>query len=597
MPILKEISNSVEQVAEAIGIAVGVEVEIVDDELTILGGTGIYASRIGQKEEHGKLDGDYLYARVFRSGKTESVEDAVRDADYDDMGSSGTISGELAEICTPIKINSRIIGIIGMVAFTEEQKRILLDQNRQMVTFVEKLAELLAAKAAQRELLEDTSVSMNEISAVLETTHEGIVALDKKGYIKHCNTTAAALFKMTKTDILGRHINDLMPGTPALKVIDSGKGYVENEEVFKTSRGRWHLIVTANPYMADDEINGVVISFRDIAEAEKLVYNINNRALKNTLDDIVGISEDVLRAKKQALVIAKGNSTILITGESGTGKELFAKAIHYASPRSEGPFVTVNCGAIPEDILANELFGYMADETGRQGKPGKFEMANGGTIFLDEIGDVSMQTQVEILHVLQNMKYQRAGSGESVVADVRVIAASNKDLSELVKKGQFRADLYYKLSVIPMHISPLRERREDIKVLMYHFLIKYNSFMNRKITGFTKEVETLYINYDWPGNVRELENAIEYGTNMAFGDTIDMDAVPERLVQKNDDVIAFYDSDLPLNEQVKQYEREIIIRKLKKYGTNGMAKDTIAKELGVSRATLYRKLAELEIDM
>ncbi len=598
MSILREVSNGVKQVADAISIALGVEVEIVDSDLTILAGTGIYASRIGQKEEGGHLDGDYLYARVFRSGVTEFVEDAVRDEDYDDMGSAGTISGELAEICTPIKINNKIIGIIGLIAFTEEQKRILLDQKRSMVTFVEKLADLLAAKAAQKELLEDTEETMNEIATVLETTHEGIFALNKRGYIKHCNNMAAALFKTTKADVIGSHINEFMAGTPALKVIDTGSGYTENEEIFKNERGKWHFIVTAKPFMSGEEIGGVVISFRDIKEAQKLVYNINNRALKNTFDDIVGNSEGIKRAKKQAMVIAGGNSTVLITGESGTGKELFAKAIHYAGARSDGPFITVNCGAIPPNMLEGELFGYENDIVGElniKGKPGKFELANGGTIFLDEIGDIPMHVQVRIMDFLQSMQVERVGSSKSVVVDVRVIAATNKDLEAMVRDNSFREDFFFKLSVLPINLLPLRERRGDIKILMYHFLKKYNTFMNKKVTGFTKEVENLYLNHDWTGNIRELENAIEYGINMTFGDTISMDEVPARLLKGEEDFIGFQDSDLPLSNQVKRFEREVITRKLKKYGTSGAAKDTIAKELGLSRATLYRKLTELEI--
>lgn len=600
MSILREVSNGVKQVADAISIALGVEVEIVDSDLTILAGTGIYASRIGQKEEGGHLDGDYLYARVFRSGVTEFVEDAIRDEDYDDMGSAGTISGELAEVCTPIKINNKIIGIIGLIAFTEEQKRILLDQKRNMVTFVEKLADLLAAKAAQKELLEDTEESMNEIATVLETTHEGIFALNKKGYIKHCNNMAAMLFKTTKADVIGSHITEFMAGTPALKVIDTGRGYTENEEIFKDERGQWHFIVTAKPFLSGDEIGGVVISFRDIKEAQKLVYNINTRALKNTFDDIVGNSDSIKRAKKQAMITAGGNSTVLITGESGTGKEMFAKAIHYAGSRSEGPFITVNCGAIPPNMLEGELFGYEDGPIGsihEKGKPGKFELANGGTIFLDEIGDIPMQVQVRIMDFLQSMQVERVGGSKSVVVDVRVIAATNKDLEAMVKENEFREDFFFKLSVVPIVLPSLRERRSDIKILMYHFLKKYNTFMNKKITGFSKEVETLYLNHDWQGNIRELENAIEYGINMAFGDTIGIDEVPARLLRGDDTFIGFQDSDLPLSDQVKRFEREIITRKFKKYGTSGAAKDTIAKELGLSRATLYRKLTELEIMM
>lgn len=600
MSILREISSSVTQVAEAISIAIGVEVEIVDTDLTILGGTGIYASMIGQKEEGGHLDSNYLYARVLRSGVTESIEDAKREADYDEMGSGQTHFGELAEICTPIKNGDSIIGIIGLIAFTEKQKEILLDQKRSMVTFVEKMADLLAAKAIQQEILEDVEVSRDEMSTVLETTHEGIFALDRSGYIKHCNNMAATLFKTTKADIIGTHINEFMVGTPALEVINTGRGYTENEEIFKNERGQWHFIVTAKPFMSGDEIGGVVISFRDIKEAQKLVYNINTRALKNTLDDIVGNSDELRKAKKQAMITAKGNSTVLITGESGTGKEMFAKAIHYASARGEGPFVTVNCGAIPENLLESELFGYEKGAfTGAndKGKPGKFELANGGTIFLDEIGDMPPHLQVKILHVLQNMRFERVGGNKNIIVDVRVIAATNKDLEGMIREGTFREDLYYRLSVIPLMIPPLRERRDDIKLLMYHFLTKYNTFMNRKITGFTKEVEELYMNHDWPGNVRELENAVEYGTNMAFGDMIGIDEVPARLLRNEDSIMKFQDANLPLSEQVKRYEKEIITRKLKKYGTSGNAKDTVAKELGLSRATLYRKLTELDISL
>lgn len=348
--------------------------------------------------------------------------------------------------------------------------------------------------------------------------------------------------------------------------------------------------------MSGDEIDGVVISFRDIEEAQKLVYNFNTRKIKNTVDDIIGISENIMLAKKQALITARSNSTVLITGESGTGKEMFAKAIHYASAREDKPFVTVNCGAIPENLLESELFGYEKGAfTGasEKGKEGKFELADGGTIFLDEIGDMPLHLQVKILHVLQNMRFDRVGGSKSILVDVRVIAATNKDLEKLIEEGRFREDLYYRLSVIPLSIPPLRERKDDIKLLMYHFLKKYNSFMNKNIEKFSPEVEELYMNHDWPGNVRELENAVEYGTNMAFGNVITMEEVPARILRKEEEMDRFRNLDRPLAEQVKLYEKEIITKKLKQH--NGV-KETVAKELGLSRATLYRKLAELDIN-
>lgn len=596
MSVLSGIKESVQQVAEAISVAVGVEVEIVDSELNILGGTGVYQSRIGRKEEGGDLDGKYLYARVLRTGVTQYVADAPNDKGYGTSGGGMTMLGELAEICTPIVLNGVGIGIIGIVAFTEQQRRMLSDKRESMTVFVEKMADLLAAKADQQEILETVEVSRDEMSTVLETTHEGIFALDCRGYVKHCNNRAAALFGTTKSDLAGSHISKLMPGSPAIKVLDTGRGYTENEEIFKVDDRQHHFIVTAKPFSSGDKVDGVVISFRDIEEAQKLVYNFSTRNIKNTVDDIIGTSEKIMIAKKQALITARSNSTVLIAGESGTGKEMFAKAIHYASSRGDNPFITVNCGAIPENLLESELFGYEKGAfTGasEKGKAGKFELADGGTIFLDEIGDMPLHLQVKILHVLQNMRFERVGGSKSIIVDVRVIAATNKDLEKMIEDGSFREDLYYRLSVIPLSIPPLRERKEDIRMLMYHFLKKYNTFMNRKIAGFSPEVEELYINHDWPGNVRELENAVEYGTNMAFGNVIDMEEVPARILKREEEIIKFKNLDKPLAEQVKLYEREIIIKKLKQH--NGI-KEVVAKELGLSRATLYRKLSELDIN-
>ncbi len=596
MSQLTGIQNSVQQVAEAIAIALEVEVEIVDEELTIIGGTGAYADRLGYKEERGDLDGNYLYARVLRTGQTQYVPDAFADEDYDEIGVGGTVFGERAEICTPITCKGKAIGIIGMVAFTEEQMRILADTNRDIIGFVERMADLLAAKSEQQETLENVEISRDEMSTVLETAHEGIFAFDQKGYVRHCNQRAAVLFGTTKRDLISKHISQLMPGSPAIKVLESGRGYTENEELFKGDGKHHHFIVTAKPFTNGDEVQGIVVSFRDIEEAQKLVYNFSNRTLKNTVDDIVGTSKRIMTAKRQALMIAKGNSTVLITGESGTGKEMFAKAIHFASKRADGPFVTVNCGAIPENLLESELFGYEKGAfTGasEKGKAGKFEQADGGTIFLDEIGDMPLHLQVKILHVLQNMRFERVGSNKETIVDVRVIAATNKDLEKLIKEGKFREDLYYRLSVIPLSIPPLRERREDIRLLMYHFLKKYNAYMNRKIVGFTPEVEELYINHNWKGNVRELENAVEYGVNMAFGNMITIEDVPTRILKREEELVRFRNLDRSLSEQVKLYEKEIITRKLKQH--NGV-KDAVAKELGLSRATLYRKLSELDIN-
>jgi PAS domain S-box-containing protein len=599
MSLLKDIASDAGQVAEAISISIGVEVEIVDNELTIVGGTAVYGDMIGKKEEAGRVNGNYLYATVLRSGRTEFIEDARRHEGYGSSVAADGGVGELAEICTPIKIGRRIIGIIGLVALTEEQKKILIDKDRSMAPFVEKMADLLAAKAEVQAMLNDSESSRNEMAAILESTHEGIFAVDRNGYIKHCNHISEKLFNAVKTDIVGSHISAFMQGTPAIKVLETGEGYTENEELYKSYRGAFHFIVTVRPYFRDGEPDGVVISFRDIAEAQKLAYNINTRDIKYTFDDIIGESDALTRIKSQAAIIARGNSTVLITGESGTGKEMFAKAIHYSGSRAGAPFVTVNCGAIPENLIESELFGYEKGAftgAGDKGKPGKFEMADGGTIFLDEIGDMPLHLQVKILHVLQDMRFERVGGNRTVIVDVRVIAATNRNPDEMIREGSFREDLYYRLSVIPLYTPPLRERRDDIVSLMRFFLKKYNAFMNRSLTGFTDEARRVYEDYDWPGNVRELENAVEYGVNMAQGVEIDVGAIPARLFRAADASDLIEDDRLTMSDRVRQFESEIILNKLRKYGNSSDAKDEVAKDLGISRATLYRKLADMNIN-
>lgn len=597
MSKLRSISETVQQVAEAISLAIDVEIEIVDDDLTIIGGTGVYRKRIGEKEEFGQVNGNYLYARVMRSGMTEIVEDAVHDKNYFSSSVRGEMT-ELAEVCTPIKIENEIIGIIGIIAFKETQRKLLLNKKKSMVMFVEKMADLLSAKALQLEMFEKVKISKEEISAILEMVHEAILGLDKQGYINHCNSAAETLLRSTKNEILKKHISDFMPGAVALDVLKTGKGYTENEEVYDTDKGKYHFIVTVKPIINMSRISGAVISFRDIKEAQKLVYNMSQRTLRYTFDDIIGESEEVRKIKNQALRISRGSSTVLITGESGTGKEMFAKSIHYASARAKAPFVTVNCGAIPENLLESELFGYEKGAfTGasEKGKPGKFELANSGTIFLDEIGDMPLHLQVKLLHVLQNMRFERVGGNKTIDVDVRVIAATNRDLEEMITNSNFREDLYYRLSVIPLYIPSLRERQDDIFILMQHFLKKYNIFMNKSVTGFTDEVKEIYLGYKWPGNIRELENAIEYGVNMTFSDKIGIDAVPERLMRSDQISTTIIDNGLPLSEQIKLFEKELIVKKLKEYGNKQNAKIKIAEDLGVSRATLYRKLTELGI--
>jgi len=408
MTVLSNVSETVQKVAEAISHAVDLETEVVDDDLTILGGTGTYKKRIGKKEEQGKKDSNYLYARVLKHGKTEVVEEAYKDLTYDIATAKGKTK-ELAEICTPIILEGKIIGVIGLVAFTEKQQERLVKNKDSFIRFVERMAELISAKAFIEEAYMKMQIVNREITTILEAVHEGIVAFDEKGYITHCNYMAEVLLKTNKKDLIGSHISLFMKNTSAIDVIKTGEGFTEQEEIFKKENKTYHFIVTAKPIKIESKnLCGVVVSFRDIVEAQRLIYNMSQRTAKCTFDDIIGESEMMVKVKEQAKTIARGNSTVLITGESGTGKEMFARALHYSSHRRKGPFVSVNCGAIPESLLESELFGYEKGAfTGAsdKGKMGKFELANGGTIFLDEIGDMPLHLQVKLLHVFHDMQF------------------------------------------------------------------------------------------------------------------------------------------------------------------------------------------------
>lgn len=592
---LMHIQPMVQDLAEAIAAALLIEVEIVDHELTVVAGSSCYAEKIGQKEELGLLESDYLYARTLRTGKSFVVSDPISDPDYDPSSLEGT-TAELAEICSPIVLDDNVIGVIGLVAFTDRQKKELLSKKDAVLLFLKHLSRFLAAKVSESEAVDRLTRLSNELTAILETIHEGAMAIDAQGRVTHCNTTAAKLLKLDREKIIGKHLGDFWKDTPALDVLETGSEYIEKEEFYQT-RGRlsMHFIVSVRPIFGkEDNPDGAVVSFRDISEARRLIYDLSAMTMDYTFDDIIGESAAIKQVKEQAFRVAGGNSTVLITGESGTGKEIFARAIHKASMRENGPFISVNCGAIPETLLESELFGYEGGAfTGakKEGKAGKFELASEGTIFLDEIGEMPLHLQVKLLHVLQNREVERVGGSKKIPVDVRIIAASNRDLEKMMHESNFRKDLYFRLSVIPLHIPPLKERKEDIPALVEKCLQKYASMLNKSFQSIEPDAMEYMLNYSWPGNVRELENAVEYAVNMARGDKITLQSLPPRI--REIEIKETYKLDAPLKDKVHDFERLILKEYLDRYGNTYDGKNKIADKLEISRATLYRKLSEL----
>lgn len=320
------------------------------------------------------------------------------------------------------------------------------------------------------------------------------------------------------------------------------------------------------------------------------------------LNKFIGRSEAIKKVFKLIEKVAKTDSTVLIYGESGTGKELVARAIHRKSPRAKKPLVPVNCGAIPSDLIESELFGYVKGAfTGAYAnRPGRFEVADGGSIFLDEIGELPLNLQVKLLRVIQEKTFERVGDTKQIRVDVRIIAATNKDLEEEVKKGRFREDLYYRLNVIPIYVPPLRERREDIPLLVEYFLEKFNREKGLSIKGIEKEVVDALVEYSWPGNVRELENIIERMMVLAEGDVITLDDLPEKIkggsgreekreLDKEDmlSIINLPEEGINLKEFLDKIEEKLILQALERTGN---VKERAARLLGLNRTTLVEKL-------
>lgn len=319
------------------------------------------------------------------------------------------------------------------------------------------------------------------------------------------------------------------------------------------------------------------------------VRKLSNHCSTIGFDEILGNSAMLGRVKREAQNVARGISNVLIQGESGTGKEIFARAIHSESRYCEGPFVAVNCAAIPDNLLESELFGYEEGAfTGamKGGRIGKFELANHGTLFLDEVGEIPIHLQPKLLRVIQERRIQKLGGNEDIPLDIRILAATNRNLEEMMKTGAFREDLYYRLSVIPLEIPALRERPEDILTLCTYFLEKYNRNLCKQLTGFTSEATCILVEYGWPGNVRELQNSIEYAVNMAQGTAIGADSLPPRLSAGGERA--------PLRlRPLKEMEQEYIKEAIRVYGDHAEGKEKAAKVLGLSRATMYRKVQAL----
>ncbi|SEM76950.1 PAS domain S-box-containing protein [Mesobacillus persicus] len=456
--------------------------------------------------------------------------------------------------------------------------------------------------------LEQRQNTVDALHVILESAYEGIAVVDEHGVLLEFNKAYSRFTGVKSEDAIGRHVTEVIDNTNLHETVKTG---IPERGVLQTIQGQ-DMIVHRIPIWQNGRVTGAIgmLIFEGVTDVYRIYERLQEEHRKKepkiellslkkekdsriTIDEIIGESDGILKVKRDARRSARTHATVLITGESGTGKEMFAKSIHHLSPFSTGPFISVNCGAIPEHLFESELFGYEEGAfTGARkgGKPGKFELAQNGTIFLDEIGEMPLVMQTKLLRVLQEREVERVGGINKYQMNVRIVCATNRDLKEMVNQAEFREDLFYRLNIIQLHIPPLRERKTDIPILLAHYLKEVCGKYQVPVKTFTSQAVAIFRNYSWRGNIREMVNSVERLVTMVDGDVIDVQHLPVSMreesftLEKNSTGPSLIEV---ARDDVFKREKEVIIQALKNAGGN---KSKAADVLGIHRTTLYQKL-------
>ncbi|MBT2645158.1 sigma 54-interacting transcriptional regulator [Bacillus sp. ISL-34] len=497
-------------------------------------------------------------------------------------------------------------------AFSHHSTAVILDTNKNPIGYITavQILNFLYNSYYQLKAFYET---------VIQTTDASVTVIDDKERVCTWTEGAEKIFSVNNQDIIGRPITDFFDynNLIILQSLHEGKSIVGQ---YHQPRSDLFVLINANPVYINGQIIGAVVSETDVTNQvvlnEKL-FNMSNEVHRleqevakykdssDPFNSIKGKSVALQKTVNLARKVCSVKSTVLILGESGVGKEVFAKVIHEASEEPHAPFISINCGAIPESLFESELFGYERGAfsgANPKGKKGKIELAKGGTLFLDEVGDMPLDIQVKLLRVIQERKYYRVGGEKEIDIDFRIIAATNRDLQELMEEGKFREDLYYRLNVVSLHIPPLRERKEDIIELTHYFLNDFSLSYQRPVHEFPPEVIHELLRYDWPGNIRELRNVVErlivfatdgviirdylpfHTNNISFDNT---PTIASNALKENDFVIK------TLQEEMDQHEKKVIERALQILDGNKLE---CAKQLGITRTTLYNRLKRLGLN-
>lgn len=491
---------------------------------------------------------------------------------------------------SPIRdLKGQIIGTIDLTGYSQSVNLHTLGMVVAAANAIENMMDI-------REYAQKLENANNFTETIMDSIDAGILTTDLAGKIIKANRNVADLFGYAPEELIGHKIWDMVEDWDKIKTkILLGQDFTDENVFVHSRKNKLQLNVSVYPVLdRQHNLIHMVLVFRDVKQVRRLANKIMGHKAIYTFDKIIGEDPEFRRIIQYAKKIADSRSNVLITGESGTGKELFAQAIHNYSDRHEEPFVALNCGAIPRNLIESELFGYEGGAfTGSKthGQMGKFQIAEGGTIFLDEIGEMPLDMQIGLLRVLEEGVIRRVGSNQEIVVNVRVIAATNKNLKEEIQKGNFRKDLYYRLNVLPVNLMPLRHRKTDIPLLSSFFMDRISRKLNKKPVEIGSQELKDMLAYDWPGNVRELENFIELMVNTGL--------VPNRIPRDLDSMgfgldLPAFQSEPPMEFlDLESLERNHILEALRFYEGNITQ---CARILGIGRSTLYRKLEQYGID-
>ncbi|EFO2461379.1 sigma-54 interaction domain-containing protein [Escherichia coli] len=581
--VLMQIQPTIQRFARMLASVLQLEVEIVDENLCRVAGTGAYGKFLGRQ-----LSGNSRLLRHVLETKTEKVVTQSRFDPLCEGCDSKENCREKAFLGTPVILQDRCVGVISLIAVTHEQQEHISDNLREFSDYVRHISTIFVSK-----LLEDQGPGDNIskiFATMIDNMDQGVLVVDDESRVQFVNQTALKTLGVVQNNIIGKPIR-FRPLT-----FESNFTYGHMQHIVS-----W-----------DDKSELIIGQLHNIQGRQLFLmafhqshtsFSVANAPDEPHIEQLVGECRVMRQLKRLISRIAPSPSSVMVVGESGTGKEVVARAIHKLSGRRNKPFIAINCAAIPEQLLESELFGYVKGAfTGASanGKTGLIQAANTGTLFLDEIGDMPLMLQAKLLRAIEAREILPIGASSPIQVDIRIISATNQNLAQFIAEGKFREDLFYRLNVIPITLPPLRERQEDIELLVHYFLHLHTRRLGSVYPGIAPDVVEILRKHRWPGNLRELSNLMEYLVNVVpSGEVIDSTLLPPNLLNngttEQSDVTEVSEAHLSLDDAggtaLEEMEKQMIREALSRHNS----KKQVADELGIGIATLYRKIKKYEL--